>query len=302
MNFDMKIYDCITYFDEPMLFDLRLNILDKYVDKFIVIEARHTHSGRDKKLNFDISNFKKFENKIIYKVIENQPEGIVEIKKGDQLGIQSGKKRINSLKRIELSYDTALDCLSNASANDIFVLNDSDEIPNFEKVNFSEINNKILVFKQKMFYYKFNLYYDLIPWFGSRACKIKRLITPTWLRYVKPKKYSIWRADVWFSKTRYNQTEIVENGGWHFSNLKSPENIEKKMFNFGHHNEVEQSGLNLERIRGMIKEKKVYYNHLADKTQEKYNKTGYKLTKVDLKELPNYLVKNFEVYKEWFDN
>ena len=99
-----------------------------------------------------------------------------------------------------------------------------------------------------------------------------------------------------------NQTEIVENGGWHFSNLKSPENIEKKMFNFGHHNEVEQSGLDLERIKEMIMEKKVYYNHLADKTQEKYNKTGYKLKKVGLVELPNYLVKNFEIYKEWFDN
>ena len=79
----MKIYDCITYFDEPMLFDLRLNILDKYVDKFIVIEAKHTHSGIVKKLNFEINNFKKFQNKIIYKVIENQPEGIIEINKDD---------------------------------------------------------------------------------------------------------------------------------------------------------------------------------------------------------------------------
>ena len=58
----MKIYDCITYFDEPMLFDLRLNILGEYVDKFIVIEAKHTHSGNDKKLNFEKNNFKKFKN------------------------------------------------------------------------------------------------------------------------------------------------------------------------------------------------------------------------------------------------
>ena len=137
------------------------------------------------------------------------------------------------MRRIELSYDTALECLEDAASDDIFILSDSDEIPNLENVDFHKIKNKIFIFKQKMFYYKFNLYYDRIPWFGSRACKIKRLITPTWLRYIKAKKYPLWRMDVWFSKTRYNQTEIVENGGWHFSNLKNPEDIEKKMYNFG---------------------------------------------------------------------
>ena len=45
----MKIFDCITYFNEPMMFDLRLNILDKYVDEFIVCEANYTHSGKKKK-------------------------------------------------------------------------------------------------------------------------------------------------------------------------------------------------------------------------------------------------------------
>ena len=298
----MKIYDCITYFDEPMLFDLRLNILDKYVDKFIVIEAKHTHSGIVKKLNFEINNFKKFQNKIIYKVIENQPEGIIEINKDDDPAVQSGNKRMNSLKRIELSYYTALDCLGEANPEDLFILSDSDEIPNFEKVNFDEINNKILIFKQKIFYYKFNLYYDLIPWFGSKACTVKKLISPTWLRYVKPKKYPLWRVDTWFSKTRYNSVKIIENGGWHFSNLKNPENIKKKMFNFGHHNEVEESGIDLEKIKEMVKEKKVYYDHLVDKTQQKHRREGYELKKLDFSELPSYLTKNFETYKKWFDN
>ena len=73
----MKIFDCITYYNEPMLFDLRVNVLDKYVDKFIVIEARHSHSGKKKKLNFEINNYKKFKDKIIYKVIDNEPDGII---------------------------------------------------------------------------------------------------------------------------------------------------------------------------------------------------------------------------------
>ena len=209
---------------------------------------------------------------------------------------------MNSLKRIELSYYTALDCLDEANPEDLFILSDSDEIPNFEKVNFDQINNKILIFKQKIFYYKFNLYYDLIPWFGSKACTVKKLISPTWLRYVKSKKYPLWRIDTWFSKTRYNSVKIIENGGWHFSNLKNPENIKKKMFNFGHHNEVEESGIDLEKIKEMVNEKKVYYDHLVDKTQQKHRREGYELKKLDFSELPSYLTKNFETYKKWFDN
>ena len=298
----MKVYDCITYFDEPILFDVRLNILDKYVDKFIVIEAKHTHSGNEKKLNFDINNFKRFQNKIIYHVIENQPDNIVTINNEDDAGIQSQKKRLNSLKRIELSYDAALECLKNTSSDDLFILSDSDEIPNLEKVEFNKIDNKILMFRQKMFYYKFNLYYDLIPWFGSRACKMKRLISPTWLRYTKPKKYPFWRMDAWFSNTKYNKVEVIKDGGWHFSNLKSPENIQKKLLNFGHHNEVEESGPDLNKIRKMVQEKKVYYDHLADKTQEKNREEGYPLKRMDLSELPIYLKKNFNTFNEWFDN
>jgi beta-1,4-mannosyl-glycoprotein beta-1,4-N-acetylglucosaminyltransferase len=298
----MKIYDCITYFDEPMLFDLRLNILGEYVDKFIVIEAMHTHSGNNKKLNFEINNFKKFKNKIIYKVIENQPKDIIQINKDDDPGTQSAKKRMNSLKRIELSYDAALDCLTKANPEDLFILNDSDEIPNLEKVNFGQIKNKILIFKQKMFYYKFNLYYELIPWFGSRACAVRRLVTPTWLRYIKPKKYSLLRIDSWFSKIKYNSIKIIEDGGWHFSNVKSPKDIEKKLFNFGHHNEVEESEIDLKKIKEMVSEKKIYYDHLVDKTQQKHRIEGYELKKLDFSELPSYLIKNYETYKKWFDN
>ena len=46
------------YFDEDMLLDIRLNILNETVDKFVIAEATKTHSGQDKKLNFDIKNCK----------------------------------------------------------------------------------------------------------------------------------------------------------------------------------------------------------------------------------------------------
>ena len=62
----MKIYDCFIYFNEDLLLDLRFNYLDKFVDQFVIVESTYTHSGKKRKLNFDIQKFSKFKNKITY--------------------------------------------------------------------------------------------------------------------------------------------------------------------------------------------------------------------------------------------
>ncbi len=69
----MNIYDCFQYFDEDLLLDIRLNVLNQYVKKFVITEATYTHNGTKKKLNFNINNFKKFNDKINYLEIETTP-------------------------------------------------------------------------------------------------------------------------------------------------------------------------------------------------------------------------------------
>ena len=81
----MKLYDCFMYFDEDLMLDLRLNVLNDYVDKFIIAEATRDHAGRDKKLNFDIKNFSKFKNKIDYLIIEDIP---LDVKSKKKTGMQ----------------------------------------------------------------------------------------------------------------------------------------------------------------------------------------------------------------------
>jgi len=54
----MRFFDCTTYFDEELMMDVRFNLLDKFVEKFIVVESIYSHSGIKKKLNLII--FKKF--------------------------------------------------------------------------------------------------------------------------------------------------------------------------------------------------------------------------------------------------
>jgi beta-1,4-mannosyl-glycoprotein beta-1,4-N-acetylglucosaminyltransferase len=294
----MKIIDCVTYFDEPMLFEVRKNILNRYVDIFLVIEARHTHSGKKKKLNFNVDNYPDIKNKIIYLVIDNEPRDLIIEEK-----LSSSQKRINSLKRINQSYDKALDFLRICSPDDIFILSDIDEIPNLERLNIKEIDSKIILFKQKMFYYKFNLYYDLIPWFGSKACKIKNLISPSFLRHAKSKRYPFWRIDTWFSKVKHHSVHVIEDGGWHFTNIKPPEKIFEKYSNFGHHNEFEDNEIGIEDIKKMILEKRVGYNHLADqRNPNKISLNSYKLKKISIDQLPIEISSHIEKYKEFIED
>ena len=162
----MKIFDCTTYFSEDMLMDLRFNVLDKFVHKFIVVESIFSHSGKKKDLNFDIKNFPKFKDKIIYKVIEKEPFGLVNAD-------SPANKRFNSIKRIEQSYEYMTNGVNLASENDLIILSDNDEIPNLESRQFQSSSKDIILFKQLFFYYKFNLLYDKVNWFGSKACKKK---------------------------------------------------------------------------------------------------------------------------------
>jgi len=293
----MKIIDCTTYFAEDLMLDVRFNILNDYVEKFIIVESKYSHSGEKKNLNFDINNYSKFKDKIEYLVIEEEPEGIVK-----NINNDSSIKRINSLLRIEQSYDFIVNAIKNFSDNDLICLSDNDEIPNFESKTFKESNNDIFIFKQLFFYYKFNLFYDLMPCYGTKACKKKKLISFSWLRNLKNKKYPWWRFDTYLSKTKQTNIQIVNDGGWHFTNLKTAEDIHKKLSNFGHHNEYDESGLTIKDIQYCIDNRIVNYNHLADKTApNKYN-AKYKLQIATDQMLPKYIKNNKEKYINWFDN
>ncbi len=297
----MKIYDCFMFFDEELLLDLRLNILDKYVDKFIITEATYMHSGKSKKLNFDINKFSKFKEKIIYNVIDKQPSNLVSINKEDDKET-TGKKLINnSNKREHYQREMALKSLGEADPDDIILINDVDEIPNLKNVDFMKVNKKLIIFKQKMFCYKFNLLYEGICWHGSRACKKKDFISPQWLRDTKHKKYPMWRLDTLFSKIKYSSIHYVENGGWHFTNIKTPEDIEKKYLNFLHHQDFEYSKLKLEDIRRIVKNKKILYDYNVDQRNYKWG-SSKSLTKIPLYEMPDYINKNKDKYDEWLEN
>ena len=208
---------------------------------------------------------------------------------------------MNSLLRINQSYDFMMSAIKDESDNDLICLSDNDEIPNFESESFKKSNKDIFIFKQLFFYYKFNLFYDLMPWYGTKACKKKKLISLSWLRNLKNKQYPFWRFDTLFSKTKQTNLQIVENGGWHFTNLKTAEEIHTKLSNFGHHNEFDVSGVTVKDIQECIDNRIVNYNHQADQSEDNKYTANYKLQLIEDKILPKYLINNKQNFKEWFD-
>ena len=296
----MKIYDCFMYYDEDTVVDIRLNCLDAYVDKFLIVESKFTHSGRKRGLLFDINKFKHFKDKIIYLVVDNEPQGIETIDDKDDDSAQSFKSIENAIRRENYHRNYIGRGLIDADAEDIIMISDADEIPNLENLDLRKIKNKLIFFEQKMFYYKLNLYLDSFSWCGSKTCRKKNLISPQWLRNVKDRNYPFWRIDTLFSKNKYQNIYFVNDGGWHFSNIKNAKEIKEKLKSYLHHREFDEEPLSVEKIDKIMKEKKTIYDLKVDKSVSKFNK-GQKLTTIDLKLLPNYIQNNIEKYKLWLD-
>ena len=296
----MKIFDCFMYFDEELVLDLRLNILNEYVDYFVIVESKYTHKGEYRNLRFDKQKFKKFEKKIIYLVYDEHPKEIENIFNNDNDDEKSRKYILNALRRENSQRNFILNGLKTAEKNDYILISDVDEIPNLVNTQLNNIKEKIIFFKQDMFYYKFNLKLPNLKWTGTKACKKKYLKSPQWLRNIKDKKYPFYRLDIYFSNNKYNDVKIISDGGWHFSNIKTAEQIEHKLKSYLHHREFDLSPMSKEQINETIEKKQAIYDLKVDKRINKIG-DGSKLEKFPLDKLPKFLQSNISDFKDWID-
>ena len=264
----MAIYDCFQYFNEDHIVDLRLNILDKYVDFFVISESTKNHQGKNKKLNFDIKNFPKFKKKIKF-VVADYTKNI------DFNNHTGGESPVEQHQRNSL-----IEGIKDASPEDLIILSDSDEIPDLTKISVINKNKKYIAFSQKMFMYKLNLQnLDESNWIGSRIIKKKNITSMQELRNLKFKEYPFWRIDK-------KNLQIIE-GGWHFSFLQTPQQILTKIKSFSH------GEFNNETINEKSIEEKIIKN------QDVFNR-GLKLKKIELdSSFPDYILKNKSKYLKW---
>ena len=296
----MQVFDCFMYYNEDTVLELRLNYLNQYADYFVIVESTFDHRGQKKKLNFNINKFINFKDKIKYYVLDSQPPNIEEIKINDSENEKSRKYILNGYRRDHYQRKYLSKGIEYAESDDLIIISDIDEIPKLENINLEKVKNSLLFFNQKMCYYKFNLYQKDYNWVGSRACKKKKLINPQWLRDVKPKKYPVWRLDNLFSNIKYNNIKFVDDGGWHFSYLNTPELIEQKLTSYTHHREYDLNPIGVENIAKRIKNRESVYNLSIDKRVNKFS-SGVKLEILEENKLPKYLIENKEKFKDWLD-
>ena len=295
----MKIYDCFMYFDEDIVLDVRLNFLNEFVDQFVIIESEYNHRGEKRVPLFKIDKFKKYKDKIKYILINDIPPGIEIINKEDEDVYR--KSIFNASKRENLQRNQILKGLTEANEEDWIIISDLDEIPNLSKINLQNTKDKLIFFNQHMMYYKFNLKLNDYIWVGSKACKMKNLQSPQWIRDIKNKNYGWWRIDIFFSNRKYNNILFVEEGGWHFSYLKNPKGIEKKLKSYLHHIDYDLNPVGVEGIEKMINNKRTIYNIKADQKENKFDGIN-KLSKININLLPSYILENKDKFKDWIDD
>jgi len=268
----MKIYDCFSYWDEDLLLDIRLNILNKFVDYFVIIEGNKTWQNNNKRLQFNIDKFNKFKDKIIYIPVEDLPDGD------------------NPYERENYQRNCISRGLQNANENDLVLISDLDEIPNLENLYKFKKSMRYAVFKQLHFYYKLNLQSTENPyWYGTRVCLKKFLKSPQWLRDLKFKKRSFWRID------KFRLNNIIEDGGWHFCNLKNPEKLLYKYNNLCETNDPYVFKEQIDKKYLDIKEIEYRINNGLDiiGRSETYQKI-----KLDSR-FPEFILNNQKNFKKW---
>ena len=271
-----KIFDCFMFNNEEKLLEIRLNVLNKFVDHFVIIESEETHSGNKKKITFEIDKYPKFKEKIIYKKINSFPVSL------------------NSWQKENYQRNYIVNCLNQANGDDIVMISDLDEIPNLENVNLNNYNEKIIVFNQRLFFYKMNFGANAANWHGTRACQKKFLKSPQWLRNLKThKKYKLYRLDkLLFSKNYERSFKIINNGGWHFTWLGNLDFIKNKLRSFAHTELNNPIIINDNYIKECIDNLKP----IEIKQKIKINKLS--INKINL---PAYVVENIDKYRSLLD-
>ena len=272
-----KIFDCITFYNANMLFDLRYHTLKNYVDFFVVCEANKTHTGQFKGYNFDKNFLSKYGEKIIYIKVDDLPKIITK-----------GKK---DYKLLKMQMENLFKGIVEAKDDDLIIFSDEDEIPNPISIsNFKHNDFKFGLFLQNMYYYKLNILgldEGNGNWAGSRICKKKYLKSFFDFRILKKKNvnYPFWRVD------KEKSIQLIDKGGWHFTYLMKPEEISKKIENMAHTEFNKEKFKNLKKIEDNI-------NNLIDPFNRNLR---LKKVKID-SNYPEYLLENIEMYKDWILN
>ena len=286
----IKIYDIFNFFNELEVLDIRLNILNDYVDYFVLVESRLTHSGKPKELFYEKNKhlFKKFEHKIIHRIVENPPKDFedIKIRLADPATTEAERNILKTLPSLDAVKSIDIDRLResyekefaknvlvdlNLSDNDFCFISDLDEIWNPEAfIDFSK--DGVYKLKQDAYIYYLNnrSNEDWRGWTGTIGTKYKNVKTfpSNHLRTLKPSEYI-----------------FIRNGGWHFSYQGDAQRIKAKL------DAICRGELSNDNVSTEVEDKLLHNKDI---------KGRYVRFWKDESKLPKYLLENKEKYKAFF--
>ncbi len=270
------IYDCFTFFNELDLLEIRLNILNDIVDKFVIVEMNKTFTGENKSLYYqeNKARFNKFDGKIIHVIVDDCPET-------DNAWALENYQR-NCISR----------GLKNCQSDDIIMISDLDEIPNPEIIANLDCSSDIYLLEQKMYYYFLNYLNIKSPiWYsGTKVLSYQNFLHGLDNIDVKYSKFmpEEQNSGTTANKIRhFGDAKYIKNGGWHFSYLGGVDMIIKKIKSFSHQEFNKAEYTNKDLILKRIASGK-----------DIFNRSGCLYVPVSLdNSFPEYLVNNQEKYK-----
>lgn len=257
-----KIIDCFIFYNEIELLNYRLNVLNKVVDKFVIVEATHTFSGEKKQMYFkeNENTFETFKEKIIHIVVDDLPYKSTTNNSGNAWFNEHCQRNSISLGINQINLDD----------EDIIIITDADEIPDpntLLKIKNNEISVDINALELDLYYYNLNSKF-------IRKWNLSKIIS-----YKKYKEISISCNDI-----RSLDVPSIKNGGWHLSYFGDAIFIKNKIEAFSHQELNNEYFKDISRIEKNIKS-----------STDLYDRSDQILTSVLLKD-NNYLPIEYEKY------
>lgn len=267
------VYDCFIFYNELDLLEIRLNILSPYVDYFVLVEATTTFSGQPKPLFYKNTQerFSKFKHKIIHIIVDDMEKAPDIVSQPPYNKIEVFQQNPTVWSKEFYQRNCLTRGLTKATANDLILIGDVDEIPNPQKIKTVKYSSKSTIFEQDFYYYYLNCQSPENKIHGTRGVYKKFLTTPQEIRIQTP-------------KTAY----VIKKSGWHFSYLGGYAQITKKIKSFSHQE------LNTPEINNL---KRLEFN--IDNNLDIFDRPFlYNIVKID-KTFPPYIRKNIKKYQKY---
>jgi len=286
-----RVFDVFTFFNELDLLEIRLEMLDPYVDQFVLIECAETFSGKQKPLYFQDNKerFSKYLHKIYHHVTYDPPKSFEDLQQRvvtarpntdkdiKNLWIQAlttsnvPKGEVHWLKEF-YQKEMIRFAIQNAGAksDDLCFVGDLDEIWNPE-LDYSNVDIDTVYKLRQLVYVGYLNNKSNESWAGTLLTKYSN-IEGACLNHLRTP-----------SKTKYT---YIDNAGWHFSFMGGEDKMKLKIESYGHQE------FNNDSVKNQMKSN-------LDSGKDVLGRSEFYYT-LDESQLPKYLIDNKEKYKQYF--